>query len=127
MSDSNNEMTENKPSPTAKLTLILAGGALLLSLVNTTLLLMNSTASKVEHFNEELKSELADSVATLHKKIDGLRTAEQEWQKVLKKAQENPEDYRDLLVRVAGYSTQFVNLSREAQDAIIERTTYETL
>ena len=43
----------------------------------------------------------------------------------LKKAQEAPENYRDLLVRVAGYSTQFVNLSREAQDAIIERTTYE--
>ncbi|PKU26572.1 glycyl radical protein [Telmatospirillum siberiense] len=45
----------------------------------------------------------------------------------LRKAQERPEDYRDLLVRVAGYSTQFVNLSREAQEAIIERTTYETL
>lgn len=45
----------------------------------------------------------------------------------LRKAQERPEDYRDMLVRVAGYSTQFVNLSREAQDAIIERTTYETL
>ncbi len=45
----------------------------------------------------------------------------------LRKAQERPEEYRDLLVRVAGYSTQFVNLSREAQDAIIERTTYETL
>ncbi len=44
----------------------------------------------------------------------------------LRKAQERPEDYRDLLVRVAGYSTQFVNLSREAQDAIIARTTYET-
>ncbi|MDU2063951.1 MAG: formate C-acetyltransferase/glycerol dehydratase family glycyl radical enzyme [Sporomusaceae bacterium] len=45
----------------------------------------------------------------------------------LRKAQEKPEEYKDLLVRVAGYSTQFVNLSREAQDAIIERTTYETL
>jgi formate C-acetyltransferase len=45
----------------------------------------------------------------------------------LRKAQENPEDYRDMLVRVAGYSTQFVNLSREAQDAIIERTTYDTM
>lgn len=45
----------------------------------------------------------------------------------LRKAQERPEDYRDLLVRVAGYSTQFVNLSREVQDAIIERTTYETI
>lgn len=39
----------------------------------------------------------------------------------LLKAQEHPEDYRDLLVRVAGYSTQFVNLSRSMQDAIIAR------
>ena len=45
----------------------------------------------------------------------------------LRKAQEQPEEYKDLLVRVAGYSTQFVNLSREAQEAIIERTTYETM
>ena len=45
----------------------------------------------------------------------------------LRKAQENPEEYKDLLVRVAGYSTQFVNLSREVQDAIIERTTYENI
>lgn len=45
----------------------------------------------------------------------------------LRKAQERPEEYKDLLVRVAGYSTQFVNLSREAQDAIIERTTYENI
>ena len=45
----------------------------------------------------------------------------------LRKAQERPEEYKDLLVRVAGYSTQFVNLSREAQDAIIARTTYETM
>ncbi|SHI54306.1 formate C-acetyltransferase [Dethiosulfatibacter aminovorans DSM 17477] len=40
---------------------------------------------------------------------------------VLKDAQKNPEEYKDLLVRVAGYSTQFVNLSREVQDAIIAR------
>ena len=43
----------------------------------------------------------------------------------LRDAQENPDMHKDLLVRVAGYSTQFVNLSREMQDAIIERTTYE--
>jgi formate C-acetyltransferase len=40
----------------------------------------------------------------------------------LRKAQAHPEEYRDLLVRVAGYSTQFVNLSREMQEAIIART-----
>lgn len=44
----------------------------------------------------------------------------------LRKAQKNPENYRDLLVRVAGYSTQFVNLSRAMQDAIIARTEHKT-
>lgn len=43
----------------------------------------------------------------------------------LRKAQEHPEEYKDLLVRVAGYSTQFVNLSRSMQDAIIARTAHE--
>ena len=37
-------------------------------------------------------------------------------------AQAHPENYKDLLVRVAGYSTQFVNLSKSMQDAIIART-----
>ena len=41
---------------------------------------------------------------------------------VLRKAQKNPEEYKDLLVRVAGYSTQFVNLSPEMQEGIIART-----
>ena len=41
---------------------------------------------------------------------------------VLRAAQKKPDNYRDLLVRVAGYSTQFVNLSRSMQDAIIART-----
>ncbi|MDD3571064.1 MAG: pyruvate formate lyase family protein, partial [Lachnospiraceae bacterium] len=41
---------------------------------------------------------------------------------ILKDAQMHPENYKDLLVRVAGYSTQFVNLSKSMQDAIIART-----
>lgn len=45
---------------------------------------------------------------------------------VLKKAQEKPEDYKDLLVRVAGYSTQFVNLSKSMQDAIIARNEHKS-
>ncbi len=40
----------------------------------------------------------------------------------LREAQAHPENYKDLLVRVAGYSTQFVNLSKSMQDAIIART-----
>ena len=35
----------------------------------------------------------------------------------LRDAQKHPENYKDLLVRVAGYSTQFVNLSKSMQDA----------
>lgn len=37
-------------------------------------------------------------------------------------AQQKPEEYRDLIVRVAGYSDHFRNLSRALQDEIIERT-----
>ena len=37
-------------------------------------------------------------------------------------AQNNPEDYKDLIVRVAGYSDFFRNLSKPLQDEIIERT-----
>jgi formate C-acetyltransferase len=45
----------------------------------------------------------------------------------LRKAQQNPGEYKDLLVRVAGYSTQFINLSPEMQEAIIIRTAHENL
>ena len=37
-------------------------------------------------------------------------------------AQKHPDEYRDLIVRVAGYSDHFRNLSRALQDEIIERT-----
>lgn len=37
-------------------------------------------------------------------------------------AQKNPEQYRDLVVRVAGYSALFVTLDKATQDDIIDRT-----
>ena len=40
----------------------------------------------------------------------------------LRAAQAAPDDYRDLIVRVAGYSDYFYDLSKELQDEIIERT-----
>jgi len=40
----------------------------------------------------------------------------------LQAAQEHPEEYRNLIVRVAGYSDYFVRLSRDLQDEIISRT-----
>lgn len=45
---------------------------------------------------------------------------------VLREAQKHPENYKDLLVRVAGYSTQFVNLSASMQDAIIARNEHDS-
>ncbi len=40
----------------------------------------------------------------------------------LRKAQKRPEQYRDLIVRVAGYSDYFVDLGKDLQDEIIRRT-----
>jgi len=43
----------------------------------------------------------------------------------LREAQQQPEKYRDLIVRVAGYSDYFCDLSRPLQDEIIARTGHE--
>ena len=39
------------------------------------------------------------------------------------KAQKNPDKYKGLLVRVAGYTAYFVELGKDVQDEIIGRTT----
>jgi benzylsuccinate synthase len=43
----------------------------------------------------------------------------------LRAAQDEPEKYQELIVRVAGYSAHFVDLQRFAQDAIVARTLQE--
>jgi len=40
-------------------------------------------------------------------------------------AQKKPEDYNELIVRVAGYSAQFTTLNKKTQDTIIARTIQE--
>jgi len=45
----------------------------------------------------------------------------------LRDAQRCPEKYRDLLVRVAGYSDYFVDLSVELQNEIIKRTEHKSI
>ena len=42
-------------------------------------------------------------------------------------AQKHPERYRDLIIRVAGYSAYFVQLTKSVQDEIIARTQYELM
>ncbi len=44
----------------------------------------------------------------------------------LKDAQAHPERYRDLIVRVAGYSDYFCDLGKSLQDEIISRTEHES-
>jgi len=41
---------------------------------------------------------------------------------VLKAAQKNPEQFRNIIVKVGGYSAYFVDLGKEVQDEIISRT-----
>jgi formate C-acetyltransferase len=44
----------------------------------------------------------------------------------LREAQRHPEQHRDLIVRVAGYSDYFCDLSKELQEEIIARTAQES-
>ncbi|MBE3131021.1 MAG: glycyl radical protein [Acidobacteria bacterium] len=46
---------------------------------------------------------------------------------LLREAQAQPEKYRDLIVRVAGYSDYFVDCSTELQNEIIHRTEHQEL
>jgi len=45
----------------------------------------------------------------------------------LRDAQAHPENYRDLTVKVSGYSARFVDLSRSLQEDIIARTCFREL
>jgi len=45
----------------------------------------------------------------------------------LRKAQKNPENYKDLIVRVAGYSDYFNDLGIDLQNEIIKRTEHESV
>ena len=46
---------------------------------------------------------------------------------IMRRAQQNPQEHRDLIVRVAGYSDYFCDIGRELQDEIISRTTQEAM
>jgi len=47
--------------------------------------------------------------------------------RTLIEAQKNPEKYRDLVVRVSGYSAYFADLGKPLQDEIIQRTVFGNL
>ena len=100
------------------------------------------SAAKIDHLrtggtllNQKFTPQVLKSDASLKKlghlvrsyfKMDGhhiqfnVVTAE-----TLRKAQKNPEKYRDLIVRVAGYSDYFVDLGTDLQNEIIMRSEQE--
>jgi formate C-acetyltransferase len=45
----------------------------------------------------------------------------------LREAQANPDEFRSLVVRVAGYSAYFIELDKDLQDEIIRRTEFESV
>ena len=47
--------------------------------------------------------------------------------KMMRAAQKEPDQYKDLIVRMAGYSVRFVELSEEIQNDIITRTEHQQL
>ena len=77
------------------------------------------TETGVYKFTELLRAACALGIS--HIQFNVLREEE------LRAAQENPENYRGLTVRVAGYTAYFTELARDLQDEIIARTTYESL
>ena len=46
---------------------------------------------------------------------------------ILKAAQASPDEHKDLVIRVAGYSAYFTQLEKEVQDDIIDRTEHVSL
>ncbi len=102
------------------------------------------SASKIDHLrtggtllNQKFTPQLLETDADIEKavklirtyfKLDGhhiqfnVVTAD-----ILREAQKHPEKYRDLIVRVAGYSDYFVDLSEVLQNEIIKRTEHRIL
>ncbi len=99
------------------------------------------SAAKLDHIktggtllNQKFTPELLSSTSGLKKVVRLIRTYfRMEGHHIqfnvvdaetLRKAQRKPQAYRNLIVRVAGYSDYFVDLTRELQDEIISRTVH---
>lgn len=110
--------------------------------VNGTTAVLKST-SKLPHdryamgalLNQRLTPEMLRSEEDLDAFVDYLQTANDLGVfhvqfnvidgELMRDAQEHPENYRDLLVRVASYSAFFNDLDHKTQDDIISRTEHE--
>jgi choline trimethylamine-lyase len=80
---------------------------------------------------QALEGENADKFITLVKTYWSLGGYHAQFnfvdQETLIEAQQNPENYKDLMVRVAGFSAYFTQLCKDSQNDIIARTIHETV
>jgi pyruvate-formate lyase len=85
--------------------------------------LLNQKLSPSALSNETQKQKLISIIRTFFSSLKGWHVQYNIVdRKTLLAAKMNPEDYRDLVVRVAGYSAFFTTLSPDTQDDIIART-----
>jgi len=85
--------------------------------------LLNQKLSPSALSNETQKMKLISIIRTFFESLKGWHVQYNiVSRETLLKAKKNPENYRDLVVRVAGYSAFFTTLSPDTQDDIIART-----
>ena len=75
--------------------------------------------------NEEFGAKLADLIETYMRRGGFEVQVNVVDRETLLAARERPEEYRDLVVRIGGYSDYFVGLSPEMQEEVILRTEHE--
>ena len=88
---------------------------------------MNMKFSKSLLNNDEKKEKLAQLIRTFMKREGwhiqfNIHSAEE-----LQDALEHPDQHKNLLVRVGGYSAYFIDLPRELQAEIVHRTMHEAI
>jgi len=89
---------------------------------------LNLKFSKNALSERESQKKLSDLVSVYFNRLNG-----QEVQinvldgDTLRDAQKNPQNYGDLIIRVAGYSARFVELAKELQDDIIAREEHQCI
>jgi len=88
--------------------------------------LLNQKMSPLAMQNESSKKKLIMLLRTFFNDLKGWHVQYNiVSRKTLVDAKENPENYRDLVVRVAGYSAFFTTLAPEMQEDIISRTEHK--
>lgn len=89
---------------------------------------LNLKLTKTAIATEESKKKLMELVSIYFSVLNG-----QEVQfnvvngETLRDAQNNPEKYKDLIIRVAGYSARFIELAKDLQNDIIARAEHDSI